>query len=197
MNQTNPIESVAAGPELGSEPLPKQRHEIFAREIALVADPRDAAERAGYPRGAGAPTRLLRRPDVRARIAWLTRQDADLIREKRRRLEAFWWRAHDLDPMTFYDGNRLRDFADIDPDDRKLIEGLTYTEKGRPNLKFVSHAQANIELRKMLGGDAAQTVDATVGFDQVIRDVAKLREARHNAAGSNPVVEKQAADSVG
>jgi len=35
-----------------------------------------------------------------------------------------------------------------------MIEGLTFTEKGKPNLKLVGKSQANIELRKMLGLDA-------------------------------------------
>ena len=37
---------------------------------------------------------------------------------------------------------------------RCLIESITYTESGKPNLKLVSKEYCHRELRKMLGGDA-------------------------------------------
>jgi hypothetical protein len=37
---------------------------------------------------------------------------------------------------------------------RSLIESITYTESGKPNLKLVSKEYCHRELRKMLGGDA-------------------------------------------
>ena len=35
-----------------------------------------------------------------------------------------------------------------------LIESITYTESGKPNLKLVSKEYCHRELRKMIGGDA-------------------------------------------
>ncbi len=35
-----------------------------------------------------------------------------------------------------------------------MIESISYTESGKPNLKLVSKEYAHRELRKMLGGDA-------------------------------------------
>jgi hypothetical protein len=37
---------------------------------------------------------------------------------------------------------------------RMLIESITYTESGKPNLKLVSKEYCHRELRKMIGGDA-------------------------------------------
>ncbi len=37
---------------------------------------------------------------------------------------------------------------------RRLIESISYTDSGRPNLKLVSKEFAHRELRRMLGGDA-------------------------------------------
>lgn len=73
--------------EAGSKPLKAIKYEIYARERAVCASPERAAQRAGYPPRCGAHTRLERRQDVRDRIAWLTGDDARLIREKRRRIE--------------------------------------------------------------------------------------------------------------
>jgi hypothetical protein len=42
----------------------------------------------------------------------------------------------------------------LTPQQRCLIESITYTENGRPNLKLVSKEYCHRELRKMLGGDA-------------------------------------------
>ncbi len=41
---------------------------------------------------------------------------------------------------------------------RQLIEAITYTESGKPNLKLVSKEYCHRELRKMIGGDAQPEV---------------------------------------
>jgi len=35
-----------------------------------------------------------------------------------------------------------------------MLESITYTESGKPNIKLVSKEYAHRELRKMIGGDA-------------------------------------------
>ena len=40
---------------------------------------------------------------------------------------------------------------------RMLIESITYTESGKPNLTLVSKEYCHRELRKMIGGDAQPT----------------------------------------
>src|SRR5262249_32943612 len=45
---------------------------------------------------------------------------------------------------------QLRSFEDMSDSQRKLIEGITYTERGKPNLRLVSKTFAHAELRKML-----------------------------------------------
>jgi hypothetical protein len=39
-----------------------------------------------------------------------------------------------------------------------LIDSITYTDSGRPNLKLVSKEFAHRELRRMLGGDAEHPI---------------------------------------
>jgi hypothetical protein len=114
----------------------------------------EAARIAGYADKSGAITKVERRRDVRERIEYLTGQPEETIKAKRLALEAWLWRVLRYDPMIFWDGSRLKEWDQIDPEDRTLIEGLMFTEKGKPNLKLVSRLDAHIELRKMLGGDA-------------------------------------------
>src|SRR5947209_4250830 len=73
--------------EAGSLPLKTLKHELYARERALCTAPEQAAQRAGYAPRCGKCSQLERRKEVRARIAFLSRDDVELIREKRRRLE--------------------------------------------------------------------------------------------------------------
>jgi hypothetical protein len=164
----------------GALPLRKPAHEIFARERALMLSPLQAARKAGFTTmSPGNAAKLDRKRKIRDRVAYLSHQEEDVLRDKRARLESFLWVALEADPCDFFEdaeepivdeegkpvldaaGNpciyrfqRLRPFSEIDPELRRLIEGLTYTEKGKPNLKTVPKLQANIELRRMLGIDA-------------------------------------------
>ena len=113
------------------------------------------------------------------RIAWLCRQDEDVLREKRNRLEEFLWGGLNADRADFYEtvqipiadrnGNavlkrngepytkcvtQLKTLEKLTDEQRMLIESITYTESGKPNLKLVSKEYCHRELRKMIGGDA-------------------------------------------
>jgi hypothetical protein len=54
----------------------------------------------------------------------------------------------------------------LKPHERRMIESITYTESGKPNLKLVSKEYAHRELRRMLGGDAEQQVVDSARFSQ-------------------------------
>jgi hypothetical protein len=47
-----------------------------------------------------------------------------------------------------------------------LIESISYTETGKPNLKLVSKEFAHRELRRMLGGDKEQGAATGSAFSQ-------------------------------
>lgn len=160
-------------PDPGSRPLRKPAHEQYARHRSLCLTPRQAVIKLGMSPTSGAMSKLENSLKIQDRIAWLTRQEEELLREKRAKLEQFWWTALEADPKEFWElwdepiydsegeptgqtrkAQRLKLFHKIPPELRQLIEGLTYTEKGKPNLKVVQKSQANIELRKMLGIDA-------------------------------------------
>lgn len=171
----------------GSAPLRNPKHEIFCRERALQVDGATAYRRAGFESidhhaARGNAAKLERRADVQDRIAYLCRQDEEILREKRRRLEGYLWLAHETNRAEFYEtveepvfkagapvldenGNpeirrwqRLKLFSDLTPEQQALIEGIKYTEGG-PALDTVTRQWANQELRKFLGTDKAGRSD--------------------------------------
>jgi hypothetical protein len=97
--------------------------------------------------------RLEHRKDVSNRIAYLSRQDEELLRAKRQRLEESLWNILEADPGTMFDAEGvkgLKSTAEV----RHAIESITVDEKGRlAAAKFYNKLQANQELRKMLGLD--------------------------------------------
>jgi hypothetical protein len=182
MNNQNQTESLPA--TIGSEPLSKLSHELYAHERSFGTAITIAAERAGLGRRSGVGSKLEANPDVKARIAYLAGQEKAVLDEKRKRLEQRQWLWHDWDISQFYDqieepfldesGNfakdengklltrthqRLKPFSEIPQELRMCIESLTYTESGRPVLKLYSKADANKELRKINGIDKAPSND--------------------------------------
>jgi len=160
----------------GSVPLPRKKHEIYARERALFKSPADAALAAGYERGSGAHSKLERNASVQRRVAYLSRQEAEVIAEIRNRLLArevlileqdIGDLYEETEEILFKDGQPLtrngepvtrtvtrpKLFSDMTREQRQLIESYTVTETGKPNLKLHSSQDAHRELRKMLGLD--------------------------------------------
>ena len=123
--------------------------------------PVEAARIAGLGARTGTTSKVEKRKQVQERINWLTRQPEETIQAKRLELERWLWMALRYDPMIFWEGNRLKDWSEIEPEFRTLIEGLTFTEKGKPNLKIVGRMDAHMQLRKMLGGDAPVKIAPT------------------------------------
>jgi hypothetical protein len=185
----------------GSIPLNKFAHEIYARERALGQPITHAAERAGLSKRSGAGSKLETDEDVRARIAWLAREDDEIVREKRRRLEERQWLIHGCDISQFYDdveelatdkdgnpildkdGNPitrkrqyLRPFSEIPPELRMCIHSLTWTDSGRPNLKLYDKQEANREIRKLLGLDAPTKIAPTTADGSDIAPEESLEE---------------------
>lgn len=82
---------------------------------------------------------------------------------------------------------RLKDFSDLTPEQRRAIKSLTYTEKGRPNLELYSALDANRDLRKLNGFDAPTKsedkvhLSADEALDELLKKaaaaVARLRGA--------------------
>ena len=83
-----------------------------------------------------------------------------MIKTKRARIEQFLWMAHENDPAVFWEAvvedatdengepipgddgkpltrhhQRLKLFSELEPEHRMLIESLTYTANGYPNLR--------------------------------------------------------------
>lgn len=166
----------------GSRELRNKRHEMFARLRAQLRPKADAYRRAfevpdDYaPHAArGNASKVERRPEVFARIAYLSRQDEELIAAKRQRLEEMLWLIHEANvaemwhtvEVLTYDrkGNailnedgtpatkrvqRPRAVEELSEDTQRAIEAITINEAGFVVPKPYSKLQANIELRKLL-----------------------------------------------
>jgi hypothetical protein len=132
------------------------------------------------------------RPEIKDRIGYLTRQDEELIAEKRRRIEETLWAIHEANIGDLWEtyeaakvgkdgkaetdesGNMLtvkkerpRLISELSPDIAKLIEDVTVDGRGRLLPRFYSKLQASKELRAML--NIGKPTDAS--------DVSRLSDA--------------------
>jgi hypothetical protein len=193
MSEVAQLETPPLPAIVGARPLRKPEHERYARHRALTIDKvaayrlamREKRERQDIPEpdyatDRGNAAKLERKRAIVERIAYLTRQDEELLREKRARIEGFLWAAHETNYADYFqtaeepifepeigeDGkptgkmvdsgkvrryDRLRLFSELSPEQQRLIESLKWTEKGRPVLTVYTRSWANMELRKMLG----------------------------------------------
>jgi hypothetical protein len=186
-------------PSDGSKPLKNNVHERYAR-LRAAALPRIVAFRKA---GNTAKTdhvadansfRLERKPGVRERIEFLTRQAQERIVEKRVALEEQLWAVLEADLGGFWetyeaaktgkDGKLETDkegkmltvrkqqaklINDLPPEFRKLIEDVTVDRNGNVIPKLYSKSQANAELRKMLNIGRTE--------DRPENDVSRLSDA--------------------
>jgi hypothetical protein len=176
--------------EPGSLPLRTKRLEAYARERALNNSPSIAARAAGYKGRADVVGAIVeKKKSVQARIGWLTRDAEDAIREKRRRLETFLWDVLEADRANFYESievvitdrngipildrnglpktktvTQLKQLEKLSATERRMIESISYTESGKPNLRLVSKEYAHRELRRMIGGDKERAQGAGSTF---------------------------------
>jgi hypothetical protein len=167
----------------GSRPLRKPAHERYARARSLLMPKIEAYRYAGLGGKEGEPdaedihamrgnaSKLERKQHVIDRIAYLCRQDEEVLAEKRKRLEELLWMIHDFNPKDLWEvserpktnkkgepvldeaGNpimiryeRPKFIQDLPEDVQRVIEG-----KGEFGPQTYSKMQANQELRKLLG----------------------------------------------
>jgi Terminase small subunit len=119
--------------------------------------------------------RLERRPEIQDRIDYLTRQEEELVVEKRRRIEEQLWAVLEANIKDYFEtyevaktnkeGNvetdetgkmitvrkqRAKLLSDLPDEIAKLIENVEIDAKGNVIPKLMSKLQANRELRQML-----------------------------------------------
>lgn len=170
----------------GSAPLRNHRHEHYARKRSLLMPRLEAARAAGYENmTAGNAAKLDRNRKIATRIAYLCRQEEDILKAKRQRIEEFLWNIHEVNYADFWSPDdkgrqHLKPFSELPLEHQHVIQSLKYTEKGRPVLELYSKLQANMELRKMLGIGAV----AADGMDEYSRmaDVELFATLRREAA---------------
>jgi hypothetical protein len=170
---------VALAPTDGSAALPDVRYERYAHERALMKSKLDAYRAVGFAsvsdQAACSNASKLERevPAIRARIAYLSRDNEALIREKRRRLEERLWSWHDGNISDYWetvevemrnrkgkmvlnaDGTpktktitRMKDLSQLTPEQQQRIESIYVNEAGIASPKLHSASWANSELRK-------------------------------------------------
>jgi hypothetical protein len=181
----------------GSRPLSNVRHEHYCRLRSLLCPKGQALREAGMRAvknhdAVSNATRLERRQDVRDRIAYLVRQEEEVLAEKRKRIEEMLWAIHEADIGDFFErydkevtdknGNietdekgavlrqaceRPKLLADLSPKTAKLIEDVSVDSRGRLIPKLYSKLQANKELRNMLN----------ISAKEAPRDITQLSDA--------------------
>src|SRR6516162_6050660 len=181
----------------GSRALKNAKYEKYCRLRAL-AQPRIRAYReVGWKTSDDDDAysnacRLERRPKIQDRIAYLIRQEEDLIVEKRRRIEEQLWaiaeaniqdyfepheviqRDHTGQPMHDEKGalsteTRVRPklLTDLPPDLAALVEEVQVDNRGRLIPRLYSKERANKELRAMLNlGAKSDASDVSKLSDQ-------------------------------
>ena len=190
----------------GSRALKNAKYERYCR-LRASAQPRIAAYReAGFETSDDNDAysngcRLERRREIKDRIGYLSRQEEDLILEKRRRLEERLWGLHESNIQDFFERydtikrdhtgqpehdekgalsveTRMRPklLGDLPPELAALIEDITIDSRGRLIPKLYSKLQANKELRNMLniGGqkDREQTDVSRLSDAELIQRLA-------------------------
>ena len=196
----------------GSRPLSNARHEHYCRLRSLLCPKAQALREAGMRAvknhdAVSNATRLERRQDVRDRIAFLVRQEEEVLAEKRKRIEEMLWAIHEADIGDFFetvevaksdkDGKAATDEAgkmltvkkqrpkllsDLPPDLRKAIEHIQVDARGNVVPQLYSKLQANAELRKMLniGGqkDRQETDVSRLSDAELIEQLADQAKRR-------------------
>ena len=89
--------------DAATKPLKHPKYEIFACQRALNQSPLVAGQIAGLNYDRRNLFRIEKKPVVAARIAWLSRQDEEALREKRNRLEELLWVGLYVDRADFYE----------------------------------------------------------------------------------------------
>jgi len=182
----------------GSKPLKNNMHERYARfraqALRRIVAFRKAGNTAKNDHVADANScRLERKPGVRERIEYLSRQAQERIVEKRAALEEQLWAVLEADIGAFwetYEASKTKDgklatdqdgkmltvrkqraklINDLPLEARKLIEDVTIDRNGNVIPKLYSKAQANSDLRKLLNIGRTE--------DRPENDVSRLSDA--------------------
>jgi hypothetical protein len=166
MNQDDTTEAV----EPGSVPLKSLKYELYCQQRALNCSAEIAAQRAGYPARSGAHTRIERLAEVQLRLAFLRRDEDELIRQKRRRIEEELNTVVDFDVTEFalineetgalqsIDWRKVRDSGMS-----RAVSEFAFDPKTGELTKFKRDDRLNAisQLRDMYGFKAVQKISPT------------------------------------
>ena len=173
----------------GSKPLRDPKKERFCRLRAVLRPKADAYRQSGHKSesdhaAAGNASRLERRQDISDRIAYLSRQEDEILQIKRQRIEEFLWTVHEANvaqmwemqeilaydrqgkPIIDEEGKQVtklvqrpKSIHEMPEDVQRVVESISINEAGFVVPKPYSKLQANQELRKLLGIGSVQRED--------------------------------------
>jgi hypothetical protein len=200
-----PKPQLSVVPLPGSWPLSNARHEHYCRLRSLLCPKGQALRETGMRAvknhdAVSNATRLERRQDVRDRIAFLVRQEEEILAEKRKRIEEMLWAIHEADIGDFFEpydqiktdkeGNietdekgavlrqaceRPRLLTDLPHELAALIKDVVVDSKGRLIPRLYSKLAASKELRSLLNlGARSEAPDVTQLSDSEL--IAQLAE---------------------
>ena len=164
-----------------AKPLRDPSREAFAQELAAGESLYDAYETAGFSRPRGNAQRMMREPEVAARLGWLLERVAALDEvmiayrrhEQRRALEhiANADRLALFEEKTGYQtvGKKRRRYRTLalkpldklSADERALIDGIELTDKGGIKVHMPKRLDARAQLAKLDGLDKPAKVAPT------------------------------------
>jgi hypothetical protein len=152
----------------GSRPLKVSKYERYARYRAAALPRIEAYRKIGNEAALDKTahnnaTRLEKRPGVKERIAYLTKQAEERIAEKRSRIEERLWAIHEAaigdylekhtvtkDDGTIITIERPKPITDLPREVQQNIEKISVSASGKLVPQLYSKIQASQELRKML-----------------------------------------------
>ncbi len=175
----------------GSQELRNRVYERYARYRAQYLPRHEAWKQAARTvfRGRPAKTmldksaydhawRLEQRDEIAQRIKYLTNDEIDTLRSKRKRLEEKLWSIHEADIGDYFEVTpngieQPKRLADLDPAIRRNIEKITIDAKGRVFPQLHNALVASKELRAMLNiGKSSEQLGPNLSDAELVAQLA-------------------------
>ncbi len=174
----------------GSQELRNRVYERYARYRAQYLPRHEAWKQAARTAFRG-PTKavsrktadnwtclLEQRSEIAQRIQYLTKDESETIREKRRRLEEALWSQHEADIGDYFEQTpngieQPKKLSDMSPDIRRNIEKIVIDAKGRIFPQLYNKQNASKELRAMLNiGKSSEQLGPSMSDAELVAQLA-------------------------
>ncbi len=152
------------------------RHEAWkaANITAFRGRTRTVQPRSAYEWG----YRLEQRDEIKQRIQYLTKDEVETIRLKRKRIEEKLWSIHEADIGDYFETTptgeeKPKRLSDMSPEIRRNIEKITIDAKGRIFPQLHNSLVASKELRAMLNiGKSSEQLGSSMSDAELVAQLA-------------------------